>query len=107
LRSASLTSRRTLATLLAVLLPTVGCDRATKHLAEAALKGSAPRSFLGDVVRLHYAENRGAFLSLVSIGLRPVRTGVFNVADAALSIGVVFLLASTARSRSCARTAPK
>ena len=57
-----MTARRTLATLL-VILATVGCDHATKHLAETHLKDSPPRSFLGDAVRLQYAENRGAFLS--------------------------------------------
>ena len=163
LRAPSLTARRTLATLL-VILATVGCDHATKHLAETHLKDSPPRSFLGDAVRLQYAENRGAFLSFgaewpsgvrlgvftiagavallliavhvfrggasglpallacslilagglgnlwdrvlrhgrvtdfLNVGLGPFRTGIFNVADLALSIGLVLLFASAVRA---------
>jgi len=47
-----------------VLALTVGCDQLTKKVAVATLKGTPRQSFLGDVFRLDYAENPGAFLGL-------------------------------------------
>ena len=142
---------------LAIVLSTVGCDRATKHLATISLAGLPARSYLGDTVWLGYIENPGAFLSLgahwpdawrtliftggtglmlvalaiavvrmrcatwpligatlffaggvsnwfdratrgavvdfVSVGIGPLRTGVFNVADVALLFGAGLFLA--------------
>jgi signal peptidase II len=43
---------------------TVGCDRVTKNLAQAALDGTAVKTFFGDTVRLEYVENVGGFLSM-------------------------------------------
>src|SRR5919108_3470901 len=48
----------------AVLAFTVGCDQLTKKVAVGELKGTPRQSFLGDLFRLHYAENPGAFLGL-------------------------------------------
>ena len=137
-------------------LATVGCDRVTKHAAATLLADSQERSFLGDTVRLSYAENTGGFLSLgadlpverrlivftvvtglllvglaaaaihgrwqgvrllgaalivsggasnwidrvivgsvvdfLNVGIGPVRTGIFNVADVAIMAGVVLLV---------------
>jgi signal peptidase II len=50
--------------MLVVLASCVGCDQATKRLAEFALKNTRPRTFLGNTFRLEYAENTGAFLGL-------------------------------------------
>ena len=47
-----------------VLFLCVGCDRATKVVAKNYLASSPAMSFMGDVFRLQYAENKGAFLSL-------------------------------------------
>jgi signal peptidase II len=47
-----------------VLTICVGCDQATKRLAEFALKDNSPRAYFGNLFRLDYAENPGAFLSL-------------------------------------------
>jgi signal peptidase II len=49
-----------------VILSCIGCDQATKKAAEFALKGSQPMSFFGNMFRLEYAENTGAFLGLGS-----------------------------------------
>jgi len=49
---------------LLLVLTTVGCDRVTKHLATANLARSPARSYWSDTVRLEYAENPGAFLSM-------------------------------------------
>lgn len=53
-------------TLLVVLMACVGCDQATKRLAEFALKHTPPLSFFGNTFRLEYAENAGAFLGMGS-----------------------------------------
>jgi len=141
---------------------TIGCDRVTKHVAATTLSGTPSRSFLADTVRLEYAENAGAFLSLgagwplpvrtaffsigsglvllalavmvmrlrwpgptrlgvalfvaggtsnlldriaygkvidfMNVGLGPVRTGIFNVADMAIMLGVAIVVVGTYRS---------
>lgn len=135
----------------------IGCDRATKQLASARLSGTGAHSFLGDCVRIQYAENPGAFLGLggklsartrfwllvvlnvlflsvlagalilrwdmpaarfaalslllaggignlidriardglvidfLNLGVGPLRTGIFNVADVAITVGAVAL----------------
>jgi signal peptidase II len=147
--------------LFALLAMTIGCDQITKHVATQRLDGAADRSFLADTLRLEYAENSGAFLSLgenlpdfarktlltvgcglmlvallvlavrwratglltvaitllisgglsnlidrivrgrvidfLNIGIGPIRTGIFNVADVAIVAGV--LLAACALTR--------
>lgn len=74
---------------LALLLVTVGCDRATKRLATLELQNSPPRIFLGGLFRLEYAENSGAFLSLGASLPAPLRTGF-------LTLGVAVGLAAIA-----------
>ena len=49
-----------------LMLSCVGCDQATKRLAQFTLKDSKPLSYLSNTFRLEYAENKGAFLSLGS-----------------------------------------
>jgi len=56
--------------LLCLVVATIGCDRATKHLATTYLSGTPRQSFFRDTVRLEYSENAGAFLSL-GAGLPP------------------------------------
>jgi signal peptidase II len=153
-------TQRSRALLVALALAAViGCDRATKSLAEATLADGERRSFLADTVRLQYVENRGAFLGLgrdlgegarfwlllvatgvllavaaamtlraparsvvealawalligggisnltdralregavvdfLNVGLGPLRTGIFNVADVGITTGTILLLA--------------
>ena len=140
-----------------ILASCIGCDRATKQLATSRLSGAGVQSFLGDCVRIQYAENPGAFwglgstlsadtrfwllvvtnvlfLSIVAgllivrwdmpsvrfaalslllaggignlidrigrdglvvdflnLGVGPLRTGIFNVADMAITIGAIAL----------------
>jgi signal peptidase II len=47
-----------------ILMSCVGCDQTTKSLAREHLQGRATVSYLGDTLRLQYAENPGGFLSL-------------------------------------------
>ena len=148
----------------AVIVSCVSCDQVTKAVAGAELADGLPRSFLGDVLRLTYAENPGGFLSLgadlsptlrswifggftgvivlalgafairepsldrlrvtglglviagglgnlidrarlgavrdfVVLGIGPLRTGVFNGADLAITCGAVALFAASAWRR--------
>ena len=50
--------------LLVICIVSIGADQFSKSVAKAELMGKGRISFLGDIVRLQYIENRGAFLSL-------------------------------------------
>ncbi|HEV2700815.1 MAG TPA: signal peptidase II [Steroidobacteraceae bacterium] len=148
-----------------VLVGCVGCDQISKAAARAYLPGSGVHSFLGDTLRLQYAQNPGAFLSLgeslppavrfdgftvavgaivvallgwallsqrlswptrlaitaigagglgnvidrlrfdgavtdfLNLGIGSLRTGIFNIADAILMVGVIALLIGWSRKR--------
>ena len=49
-----------------IALACVGCDQASKAVAKDYLPPGERISLLGDMVRLQYAENNGAFLGLGS-----------------------------------------
>jgi signal peptidase II len=76
---------------LVLLLLTVGCDRATKYLAVVHLEGTSPRSYLHNTVRLEYAENTGAFLSLGANLPDGIRMALLTVGVSLLLIVVAFL----------------
>ncbi len=145
-----------------VAFTSISCDQVTKSVAATKLKGCPEQALLGDTIRLSYAENPGAFLSLganleeplrswlmtgltgtlvavllvaalrsasltklhflglalvasggagnlidriaygsvrdfMNVGVGPIRTGIFNVADIAITGGVVLLLLSRSR----------
>jgi len=67
--------------LLTAVLSIVGCDRVTKLAATEFLAGAPTRSYFHDVVRLGYAENPGAFLSLGADLPVSVRYPLFIVAS--------------------------
>lgn len=75
-----------------LILTTIGCDRVTKHLATEHLADAERHSFLGDVFRLEYAENTGAFLSLGSTLPDKLRTGLLTY-GVALGLIVVAIVA--------------
>jgi signal peptidase II len=75
---------------------TVACDRVTKYAAVRTLAGRSGRSFLGDTVRLEYAENTGGFLSLGATLPAAVRATVFT---AATGIMLLAMAAVVVRSR--------
>jgi signal peptidase II len=79
-----LTAGPSVAMLVALALSCVGCDQASKRVAAEVLKGTETRSFLGDMFRLTYAENSGAFLGLGGGWPEPVRWLVFT--GAALAV---------------------
>ena len=79
---------RRIALIFVILIGCVGCDQTTKFLARDHLQGHAAVSFLGDTLRLQYAENPGAFLSLGASLPHRWGTAVFTIG------GVAFVLAT-------------
>ncbi len=154
-------------TALIVLMLTacVGCDQITKAMARQYLAAEPPLSGFYDTIRLQYAENAGAFLSLgtewsqavrvlmfqiltglwigglfvflvrspnlptsvllswslvlgggvgnlldrllhngrvidfMNVGIGPLRTGIFNVADVCITVGVIMLIVQSVHGR--------
>ncbi|MCM2277432.1 MAG: signal peptidase II [Oligoflexia bacterium] len=75
-------------------------DQLTKLAAIEWLRGAPPRIYLGDLFRLQYAENPGAFLSLGSSMPPAIRFWVFSVAVGAFLLGcVVYLYRSRDQDR--------
>jgi signal peptidase II len=78
-----------------VLAGTVGCDQATKQLAISHLRDEPAHSLLGGVLRLVFAENSGAFLSLGGQLPRAARFGLLTVGvGLILLVGLLYLLKS-------------
>ncbi|MGH9319377.1 MAG: signal peptidase II [Vicinamibacteria bacterium] len=155
---ANVKRRRRWMVALLLLLLTVACDQATKHVAASSFTDVIPYSLVGGFVELLYSENPGAFLGLGSdfhhstrfwlftvgvggllllfaarllratrpvelvgwslviggglsnlidrlmrdgrvvdflrVGIGDMRTGIFNIADAAIVLGLLCLFAS-------------
>src|SRR5687767_7469994 len=72
---------------------TIGCDRVTKHMAATSLPESPIRSFLGDTVRLEYAENTGALLGLGADWPPPFRTAIFVIGNGLLLLWLAVIAA--------------
>ncbi|MFY4728732.1 signal peptidase II [Nitrospira sp. BLG_2] len=80
--------------ILLLLVGCVGCDQLTKDVAQQYLAFESPRSWFYDTVRLEYAENTGAFLSLGSGFPEGLRVILFQVFPALWLVGLgVFLFA--------------
>jgi signal peptidase II len=90
---------RTRLLMLGVALLCVGCDQASKRVAAEVLKGSNTLSFLGDLVRLTYAENRGAFLGLGGAWPEPVRWLAFTGAALVVVTASLAWVITQARQR--------
>jgi signal peptidase II len=80
-----------------ILFSCVGCDQVTKVTAQRYLASSEPISYLGNIVRLQYAENSGAFLSLGAVLPADLRFWLLIVLT---GIGVAGMLASILVKRS-------
>jgi len=76
-------SRMRLAVVL-VALTTIGCDQATKQAARSHLAGRPRQTYLGDSVRLEYADNTRAFLGLGAALPRWARIAVFSAGTGAM-----------------------
>ncbi len=86
--------------LFSVLGFSVGCDQATKQIANATLKGEDMRSYLGDTFRLTWATNEGAFLSLGANLPPALRFGILTVSVGLLLLGIVIFTATNAKLNS-------
>jgi signal peptidase II len=76
-----------------IVVSTIGCDQATKHIARTHLAGLAPLSFLGGSLRIALAQNAGGFLSLGSSLPDGLRSTVFLVGvGAALLAAAIYLV---------------
>jgi signal peptidase II len=80
------------AALCLVMLSCIGCDQATKAMARGGLVGKSI-FFLGDAVRLEYAENTGAFLSLGASLPSRTRTLLFVGGTSLIILGLLVALA--------------
>lgn len=83
------------AVLFFVLFTTVGCDQATKSIAQAHLSTAEPRSFLNGTFWLLYAENSGAFLSMGAGLSDDLQHLIFTVS---VTIVLLFILLFTLRT---------
>jgi signal peptidase II len=68
---------------------TISCDRISKHVAVNTLAGTPSRSLLADTLRLQYAENAGAFLSLGAEWPVHTRIAVFGIGNGLLLCALV------------------
>lgn len=86
-------SKATRYTLLIICLAfCVGCDQYTKKIAVDKLKFEPPVTYLNNTLRMEYAENTGAFLSVGSQLSKPVRFFLLVIANAAFLIIVSGML---------------
>ena len=75
-----------------LLVLCVGCDQLTKDAAQQYLAFDPPRSWFHDTVRLEYAENSGAFLSVGGGLSKELRIVLFQVFPALWLIALVLYL---------------
>jgi signal peptidase II len=83
--------KRSLLVLL-LLIFCVGCDQLTKDVAHQYLALQPPQSWFYDAVRLQYAENTGAFLSLGGGFSEGVRVLLFQVFPALCLVALAMVL---------------
>ncbi len=79
---------RCLLLMFTVMVATVGCDQGTKQTAKRFLEPGRTISCMGDVFRLSYAENPGAFLGLGAGLPEAVRRAAFLVLEPLLLFGL-------------------
>ena len=82
-----------------VLLLSVGCDQVTKVVAREQLAAVPPTSYAGDIFRLHYSENPGAFLSLGAVLPETVRFWIFSIGSGAILLGLFIYTLISAETR--------
>ena len=62
-----------------LLFVCIGCDQSTKYTAKRFLEGKETLSYMGDLFRLSYTENSGAFLGLGAGMPENIRHTVFVI----------------------------
>ena len=81
-----------LSMLFILLFVCVGCDQGTKYTAKHFLEGRQTLSYMGDIFRLSYTENSGAFLSLGAGLPENIRLTLFVVLVSILLTGFLFFV---------------
>lgn len=84
--------------LLLITVGLVAIDRITKELAKEYLMNKEPKSYFGDVFRLEYAENTGAFLSLGDNLDKTVSFWVFSIIPLLVLIGLLYYIFKEAKN---------
>jgi signal peptidase II len=87
-----MTNLRKTLLVLSVLLASIACDQVTKIAARSYLAPSPTQSFVGDMFRLQYSENTGAFLGMGASLPIEVRFWIFTLIIGVVLIGVLVLL---------------
>lgn len=82
-----------------ICLPCVGCDQLTKFQATSHLMGKPGMSFGGDILRLEYALNPGAWGGLGSQLPDPIRKAVFTVGVGVMLAALCWYILRQAESR--------
>ncbi|HNT73550.1 MAG TPA: signal peptidase II [Anaerolineae bacterium] len=85
-------ARRKAALILAVLIVCVACDQVSKVIAKARLSLLPRQSLLGDVFRLEYTENLGAFLGMGATLSPEVRFWLLVVGVSVVLVGMLVYL---------------
>jgi signal peptidase II len=93
----NLSRKLRLACLTCVLVCTIGCDQASKHLARSVLASADPVILPGGLVELRLAENPGSFLSLGALLPEPIRFAVFTLVVGGGLLALIAYLTSHAR----------
>jgi len=78
--------------ILTLLFCTVGCDQVTKQVVRDSLPVVGTLSYFGGHLKLDYARNSGAFMSMGAELPTRLRFWIFNVMCATLLGGVGFVL---------------
>ncbi len=86
--------------ILILFVSVTACDQGTKFLAKEHLMGEGRISMAGDVFRLQYSENTGAFLSMGAELPEVLRKTIFTGFVALILVGfLVYLLRSDALNK--------
>lgn len=80
------------AAILLLMVLCVGCDQITKDAAQQYLTLESPQSWFHDTIRLEYAENTGAFLSLGDGLSKELRTILFQAFPALWLVALAIIL---------------
>ncbi|NUM56279.1 MAG: signal peptidase II [Candidatus Hydrogenedentes bacterium] len=84
---------------LLIVVASVGCDQATKHIATDRLKSSGKIEVAGKFFALQYAENEGAFLSLGATLPRAARFWIFTVFTSVVLVALTYYVFMSAELR--------
>jgi signal peptidase II len=78
--------------MVAITILTVLVDQLSKIYAVSVLQGQPPQSYLGDLLRISYAENKGAFLGLFANWGETVRWAILVTGNSVLMIALALYL---------------